>query len=265
MIVVKAGGRVIKNNFDGLIESIINFIKSSQSKLILVHGGGDQVTELSKKLGIEPKFVVSPEGIRSRYTTKEELEVFIMMMSLISRQIVSRISSFTPAIALTGADGKSVIAERKKKIVIIDERGRKRIIEGGYTGKIKEINSELITSLLNLFNVVVFSPLAYDPQENTLLNVDGDQIAFSIASSLKVESLVILTDVDGVILDGKVIPQLSVNEAKDLALKIGPGMNRKLLMSAEAIENGVKKVIIANGLIKDAINNAISGNGTVIK
>jgi len=117
MIVVKAGGRVIKNNFDGLIESIISYVTSKKdSKLIFVHGGGDQVTELSKKLGIEPKFVTSPEGIRSRYTTKEELEVFIMVMSLISRQTVSKVSSYIPSIGITGADGRSVIAERKRKL-----------------------------------------------------------------------------------------------------------------------------------------------------
>lgn len=267
MIVVKAGGRVIKNNFDGLIESIISYVTSKKdSKLIFVHGGGDQVTELSKKLGIEPKFVTSPEGIRSRYTTKEELEVFIMVMSLISRQIVSKVSSYIPSIGITGADGRSVIAERKKKIIILDERGRKRIIEGGYTGKIKEVNTVVINSLLSTFNLIVFSPLAYDPQENTLLNVDGDQMAFSLASSLKADSLVILTDVDGVLdNNNSVISHLTITEAKELAKKIGPGMNRKLLMSAEAVEKGVKKVIISNGLVKDAINNALNGKGTVIE
>jgi acetylglutamate/LysW-gamma-L-alpha-aminoadipate kinase len=266
MIVVKAGGRVIKNNFDGLIESIISYVTSKKdSKLIFVHGGGDQVTELSKKLGIEPKFVTSPEGIRSRYTTKEELEVFIMVMSLISRQVVSKVSSYIPSIGITGADGRSVIAERKKKIIILDERGRKRIIEGGYTGKINEVNTVVINSLFSTFNLIVFSPLAYDPQENTLLNVDGDQMAFGLASSLKADSLVVLTDVDGVLVNNSVISHLTITEAKELAMKIGPGMNRKLLMSAEAVEKGVKKVIISNGLVNDAINNALNGKGTVIE
>lgn len=88
MIVVKAGGRVIKNNLDKIIESLSN----TKEQVIFVHGGGDQVTETSKRLGIEPVFVTSPEGIRSRYTTKEELDVFIMVMSLISRQIISKLA-----------------------------------------------------------------------------------------------------------------------------------------------------------------------------
>lgn len=180
MIVVKAGGRVIKNNFDNVIKSIINV----NDKVIFVHGGGDQVTETSKKLGVEPKFVISPEGIKSRYTTKEELEVFIMVMSLISRQALAKISSHKKAIAITGADGEAVIAERKKKIIIIDERNRKRIIDGGYTGKIKSVNVDLFKNLLSQFDVIIVAPLAYDKEEGTLLNVDGDQMAFAIASSL---------------------------------------------------------------------------------
>jgi len=260
MIVVKAGGRVIKNNLDKLIESLANLNENA----IFVHGGGDQVSETSKRLGIEPVFVTSPEGIRSRYTTKEELEVFIMVMSLISRQIVSKLSDRKKAIALTGADGNTVIAERKKKIIIIDERGRKRIIDGGFTGKIKEVNASLILDLLKNLNLLVFAPLAYDPSEKTLLNVDGDQMAFAIATAIKADALILLSDVDGVLVDGKVVSNLNKDDAKELSKKIGPGMNRKLLMGAEAIENGVKKVIISSGLVEDPISNALKLNGTVI-
>jgi len=260
MIVVKAGGRVIKNNLDKLIESLASLNES----VIFVHGGGDQVSETSKRLGIEPVFVTSPEGIRSRYTTKEELEVFIMVMSLISRQIVSKLSDRKKAIALTGADGNTVIAERKKKIIIIDERGRKRIIDGGFTGKIKEVNASLILDLLKNLNLLVFAPLAYDPSEKTLLNVDGDQMAFAIATAIKADALILLSDVDGVLVDGKVVSNLNKEDAKELSKKIGPGMNRKLLMGAEAIENGVKKVIISSGLVEDPISNALKLNGTVI-
>ncbi|AHC51111.1 acetylaminoadipate kinase [Sulfolobus acidocaldarius SUSAZ] len=261
MIVVKTGGRVLKQNLDRVVQSIIK----TNDKIIYVHGGGDQVTELSSKLGIEPKFVTSPEGIRSRYTTKEELEVFIMVMSSISRNILSKVSSYRNSIALTGADGKLVLAERKKKIIIIDERGRKRIVDGGYTGKIKNINKELLVTFSNLFEVIILSPLAYDPDESTLLNVDGDQMAFALATALRSDNLILLTDVEGVMVDNKVVNKLTVEEAKELSKKIGPGMNRKILMAAEAIENGVKKVIISSGLVEDPIKNALEGKGTVIE
>jgi N-acetylglutamate kinase (EC 2.7.2.8)/N2-acetyl-L-aminoadipate kinase (EC 2.7.2.-) len=131
MLVVKAGGRVLQRNFDRLVESM----RKVDDKVVFVHGGGDQVTETSKKLGIEPKFVVSPEGIRSRYTTKEELEVFIMVMSAISRHVVERLSTTKKTIAISGADGNAVLAERKKRIMIIDERGKKESLRAAIRGR----------------------------------------------------------------------------------------------------------------------------------
>jgi len=261
MLVVKAGGRVLQRNFDRLIESV----RKVNDKVVFVHGGGDQVTETSKKLGIEPKFVVSPEGIRSRYTTKEELEVFIMVMSAISRHIVERLSTTKKAIAISGADGNAVLAERKKRIMIIDERGKKRIIEGGYTGKITSVNGALFRQLMDVFDVIVAAPLAYDPTEPTLLNVDGDQMAFALAKELKPDALLLLTDVDGVLVDQKVVERLSPEQAKELSFKIGPGMNRKLLMASETVSSGVRRVIIANGLVDDPISQALLGKGTVVE
>ncbi|MEM3949359.1 MAG: acetylaminoadipate kinase, partial [Saccharolobus sp.] len=102
MIVVKIGGRVVKNSLDKVILDIVNI----NDKVILVHGGGDIVTDYTKRLGIEPVFVTSPEGIRSRYTTKEELEVYIMAMSLINKTITSKLCSLGKnAIGITGVDG----------------------------------------------------------------------------------------------------------------------------------------------------------------
>lgn len=261
MIVVKTGGRVIKDSFDSLVRSVLKY----KNKIVFIHGGGDIVSEYSKKMGIEPLFVTSPEGIRSRYTSKEELDVYIMAMSLINKNIVkSLVSNGKKCIGLTGADGPIVIAERKKRIMIIDERGKKRIIDGGYTGKITQVNSNYLFSLLDIFDDIIIAPLAIDISENTLLNIDGDQMAFNVAKAIKADTLILLTDVNGVMIEGKIIKNLSVEEARDLSRKVGAGMNRKLLMASEAISSGVKKVIIAQGKIEDSINNALNGNGTVI-
>jgi len=157
MIVVKTGGRVIKDSFDSLVRSVLKY----KNKIVFIHGGGDIVSEYSKKMGIEPLFVTSPEGIRSRYTSKEELDVYIMAMSLINKNIVkSLVSNGKKCIGLTGADGPIVIAERKKRIMIIDERGKKRIIDGGYTGKITQVNSNYLFSLLDIFDDIIIAPLA---------------------------------------------------------------------------------------------------------
>ncbi|AWR97369.1 [LysW]-aminoadipate/[LysW]-glutamate kinase [Acidianus sulfidivorans JP7] len=261
MIVVKAGGRVIKNALENVISSILQY----QGKLFFVHGGGDIVSEYSRKFGIEPIFVTSPEGIKSRYTSKEELEVYIMVMSLISKNIVNNlVKSGKKALSISGVDEAIVKAERKKKIIIIDERGKKRIIDGGYTGKITSVSSEFLIRLLDFNDYVIISPIAVDTEEGTMLNVDGDQMAFNIAKATKAEALVLLTDVKGVIYDNSVVSRLTLEEAKELSKKVGAGMNRKLLMAANAIESGVGKVIIASGYESDCINNALKGNGTVI-
>ncbi|AWR99332.1 [LysW]-aminoadipate/[LysW]-glutamate kinase [Metallosphaera hakonensis] len=261
MIVVKIGGRVVKNALDNIIEGILNY----NGKLILVHGGGDIVSEVTKKMGMEPTFVTSPEGIRSRYTTREELDVYVMTMSLINKNIVTRlVTKGKSSLGITGVDGSSVIATRKKKIMILDERGKKRIIEGGYTGKISSVNSSFISSLAKLVDIIVVSPIALDAEESVPLNVDGDQMAFNVAKAVKAETLLLLSDVDGVLMNGQVIHKLTSAEAKDLSTKIGPGMNRKVLMAAESIESGVGKVIIGSGLIPNPINEALSGRGTEI-
>lgn len=262
VLVVKAGGRVLKSNMENLIRSI-SYMKE---KVILVHGGGDQVTELSKKLGIEPKFITSPEGIRSRYTSREELDAYIMAMGLINKSIVSKLVSMgKKALGISGVDCSIIEAERKKRIAVINERGRKMLIDGGYTGKITRVDGEAIEKLFGIADVLVLSPIAIDKAEGAPLNVDSDQVAKAVAIGIKAETLIFLTDVEGIVLNGSVLKVVKVAEAKELSAKIGAGMNRKLLMAAEAVSSGVKRAIISSGMGEDPISFAIGGQGTVIE
>jgi acetylglutamate/LysW-gamma-L-alpha-aminoadipate kinase len=262
-IVIKVGGRALTKNIDGIVKDASEI--SKDKKILFVHGGGDAVSELSKKLGIEPKFVMSPEGIRSRYTDENELEVYVMVMAgKINKSIVSKFKALNrKAVGITGADGPTLIAERKKRIVIVDERGRKRVIDGGYTGKIVNVNIDLINTLIEKGYIIVIAPIAIDA-EGTLLNVDGDQAAYAIASAVKAETLIVLTDVEGVIIDGKVVREIKIGEIDKIIEKIGPGMNRKVLMAKKAIEEGVKRIIISSGTIENPVKNALEGRGTVI-
>lgn len=263
VIVVKAGGRALSKNMDGIVRDLAQI--SQREEVIFVHGGGDEVTEMCKRLGIEPKFVVSPEGIRSRYTDANELEVYVMVMAgKLNKAIVSKLVALSvKAIGISGADGPTLIAERKKRIVIVDERGKKRVIEGGYTGKIVEVKTDLIRGLLSQGYIVVVSPIAID-NEGTLLNVDGDQAAYAIATALKASNLVILTDVDGVIIDGGLVKKIRISEVDEMLKHIGFGMNRKVLQAKTAIEGGVERVVISSGLIENPVTSALSGSGTEI-
>jgi [amino group carrier protein]-L-2-aminoadipate 6-kinase len=144
-IVCKIGGSIISGVNPTIVEDIKN-LQASGKDIVLVHGGGDQVTEIAEKMGKKQQFISSPEGIKSRYTDKETAEIFTMVMSgLLAKQIVQILEkSGIHSVSLTGVDGVLLKAQRKKKLIVLDERGRKVAIEGGFTGKISTVNTELL-------------------------------------------------------------------------------------------------------------------------
>jgi len=262
MLVVKAGGRALEANMEAILRSVA--ARASRG-VVFVHGGGDIVSRYERAMGIEPKFVVSPQGIRSRLTTHEEMEVYNMVMSgKLNKEIVAALQKLgAKAVGLSGADGALLRAKRKKRIITMDERGRRRAIEGGYTGRIVEVNIGLLNTLTSMGYAVVVAPVALG-SEGELLNVDADQAAACIASALKADELIILSDVEGVLVDNGVVRELKLQDIERIQPKIGAGMNRKLMMCAKAIEEGVGRVIICSGLTEDPIKAAESGHGTLI-
>jgi len=264
MITIKIGGSVV----DGLHPSTIADLKkvSEKEKVILVHGGGKEVTKISEALGKEQKFIVSPGGIKSRFTDKETVEIFTMVMSgKINKMIVGMLQkNGINAVGLSGVDGKIIQAERKKKLFVINEKGRKMAIDGGYTGKIKDINSSLIKSIIDQGYVPVISPIAIS-EEFDFLNVDGDRAAAYVAGKMQSDKILFLTNVDGLLMDEKLVKKLSLAEAKEILPKIGFGMEKKILAATESLEMGVKQALIANGQRENPISAAIAhDNCTVI-
>ena len=110
---------------------------------------------------------------------------------------------------------------------------------------------------------MVVAPVAVD-QHGTMLNVDADQAAAAIAGALSADALIMLSDVDGVVVDGEVLRRIRSEEVADLARFVGKGMNRKLVMAEEALKAGVRRVVIASGTVRSPITNALNGGGTVI-
>jgi acetylglutamate/LysW-gamma-L-alpha-aminoadipate kinase len=266
LIVMKIGGKVLRENLPQIADDIKAFMGKGENKIVLVHGGGIEVTSISQKLGVTPKFVVSPEGFRSRYTDKETIEIYNMVMSgKINKHIVSTLQSRgIQSVGLSGADGSLLKAKRKGRIVIVDERNRKRVVDGGFTGKVYEINAQLLTTLINNGYVPVVAPVAISEQFE-LLNIDGDRAAAQVAGALKADKFVLLTDVEGVMLNGKILQKMKTSEAKEVLPMIGPGMITKIYAAIEALNLGAKETIIISGLIKTPISSAINHeNGTVI-
>ncbi len=265
MITIKIGGSVIDNLHPTTISDIKKVVE--REGVILVHGGGKEVTKVSEQLGKEPKFIVSPSGIKSRYTDQETVEIFTMVMSgKINKTIVRLLQkNGINAIGLSGVDAKVLQAERKKKLLIINEKGRKQAIDGGYTGKITEVNAKFVKSLLEQGYTPVISPIAIS-EEYEFLNVDGDRAAAYVAGKVQTDKVLFITNVDGLLMDDKLVTDLSLAEAKEIRPKVGFGMEKKILAATEAIDMGVKEALIANGQKENPISSAIAHeNCTVIK
>ncbi|MDG6983687.1 MAG: [LysW]-aminoadipate/[LysW]-glutamate kinase [Nitrososphaerota archaeon] len=257
-IVVKIGGSLMKEGVPtALIEDVRALAASHQ--IIIVHGGGDVVTEYANRLGKEQRFVVSPDGIRSRYTDMETAEIYQMVMSgLLAKRLVSALTkSGLKSVSLSGADGQLLQGKRKSKLVITDDRGRKVAIEGGYTGKVVGVNSSLLQTLLSEGYVPVISPVASGEGAEPL-NVDGDRAASSIAAGVKADCVVFLTNVAGLMLDDSLVPRLTASEASAKLPRIGFGMQKKVIGAVDAVEGGVNEAIICSGARPGPLTRALS-------
>ncbi len=265
VLVVKVGDRVLNK---ALSETGLSDLLrvTQETPTVLVHGGGDTVTSVAQMLGLEQKFVTSPEGFRSRYTDEETIQVFTMVMTgKINKEIVRRLQSRgIPAVGLSGLDGGLLRASRKERIVVKDDRGRRRVIEGGYTGRITGVAAPLIQSLITANYLPVIAPVALGEQFESL-NVDSDRVAASIAASIHADTLLLLTDVEGVAIEGSVSRELSLLSAKSAIAKLGGGMITKVYAGVEALEKGVKRVIIASGSVEAPFTSALElSQGTLI-
>jgi acetylglutamate/LysW-gamma-L-alpha-aminoadipate kinase len=265
-IVVKVGGSIVADRaaLRRVLEDIAGL--PGEARVVLVHGGGGIVTEYSRRMGVEPRFVVSPSGVRSRYTSLEELEVYVMVMAgKVNKEVTAALQSMgVEAIGVSGVDCGLLRAVRRKRIVVLNERGRPQVVPGGYTGRITMVNTACLQALTSTARVLVVAPVALG-EEGEMLNVDGDQAASRIAAALKASHLLLLTDTPGVMVDGRLVGRLKAEEARRLASRVGYGMNRKLIEASWAVANGVGRAVIASGRREKPVQKALEGHGTIIE
>jgi [amino group carrier protein]-L-2-aminoadipate 6-kinase len=263
LVVVKIGGSILQKVPPEIVSDIKNVL--SEHQLVLVHGGGKGVTEIASKLGKEQKFVYSPKGFRSRYTDKETMEIFTMVMAgKLNKKLVSALQKQEiPVVGLSGLDGFLLRADRKKRLIILNEQGRKQVIDGGYTGKVNQVNSSLLKLLLDNGYVPLVSPVAVS-EEFEPLNVDADRTAANIAGAINADKLVLLTDVEGLMLDDKLVSNLHADEVESKLKKIGGGMITKVFAAQEALKNGVKEVVICSGVRDSPISSALKHEGGTV-
>jgi len=264
-LVIKVGGRAIG---DALSEAALSDLETVThlTPTVLVHGGGNTVSTIAERLGVPQKFVTSPEGFRSRYTDSDTIQIYTMVMAgKVNKQIVMQLmSKKIPAIGLSGLDGGLIQAQRKRRLIVKDERGRRRIIDGGFTGLVTHTDGALLRTLTGAGYVPVIAPIAIG-EESEALNIDGDRTAAGVATAINAETLLFITDVAGVRLQSGVARYLSAGEAKKNLQNLGPGMITKVYAALEALSGGVRRVRVAPVTGSTPYTAALNGEtGTLI-
>lgn len=256
-VVIKYGGNAMVNEQlkQQVMEDIV-LLWLIGVKVVLVHGGGPEINDLMNRLGKKAEFV---NGLR--VTDQETVDIVQMVLAgKVNKTLVNLLEmKGGQAIGLSGMDGRLIECKLK------DEKL-------GFVGEIIKINIKPVTDLLDEGYIPVISTLGCDKQGNTY-NINGDTAAGSIAGALHAERLIMMTDIAGLMRDkddpDSLIPQITVNEAKRLYADgvISGGMIPKVDCCIDAINKGVKNVVIMDGRVPHSILMELltdEGAGTMV-
>lgn len=260
--VIKYGGSIMKNKSaaKAFIEDIV-YMKQLGINIVIVHGGGPEISKWLHMIGIESRFV---KGLR--VTEEDVMDVVEMVLSgHINKDISANLSKYgISAIGLSGRDSNLIKAKKKYAY----DNGKK--LDIGFVGQVVSINKNFLNNILEKGRVPVIAPIGCDSYGNKY-NINADYAASSISSSLKAEKLIILTDVEGVYIDindkSNILKDIKTEDIKKYIDEgvINGGMIPKMECCIEAIEEGTKSVHLVDGR-KDhgLILDIISGEGTKI-
>ena len=257
IVVIKYGGNAMVNEqLKQQVMEDIALLWLIGVKVVLVHGGGPEISETMKRLGKQAQFV---NGLR--VTDKETVDIVQMVLAgKVNKTLVNLLQmKGGHAVGLSGIDGGIIEATMKDEAL-------------GYVGKITRIRTQPITDLLEKNYIPVISTVASDRQGNTY-NINGDTAAAYIAGALNAVRLIMMTDIAGILRDkddpSTLIPALTVKEAKKLFDEgvISGGMIPKVDCCIEAINKGVKHVVIMDGRVPHSILMELltdEGAGTMV-
>lgn len=244
-VVVKYGGSaMLDGNLQSNVIKDVALLKLVGMQPIIVHGGGKEITRWMQKLGHESTFV---EGLR--VTDEQTMEIAEMVLGKVNKNLVQMVEKLgVKAVGISGKDGATLKVEKK-------------LVNGhdiGLVGNIKEVNTELINTLINNDFVPVISPIGLD--DNYLnYNINADDAACAVATAIGAEKLVFLTDIEGVYADPKdknsLISVMTLEKADELLESgyVGGGMLPKLKNCVDAVRNGVSRVHILDGRMEHCL------------
>ena len=243
IVVVKYGGNAMLNSeLKHNVMSDLVLLSLVGIKVVLIHGGGPEITEMLEKIGKKSEFV---DGLR--VTDEESAQIVTMVLAgKINKELVGLVQNIGGrAVGLSGMDGHLIMAEKK------DDRL-------GFVGSITQINPQIIFDSISMGYIPIISTVGYDLEGNNY-NINADTAASEIAASLKAESLICMTDAPGIMYDQddpeSLIEKLTADEARELAAEgiISGGMIPKAECCIDAVEKGVKKVFIIDGRVPHSI------------
>ncbi len=257
VVVVKYGGNAMVNEQlkQQVMEDIV-LLWLIGVKIVLVHGGGPEISELMNKLGKKAEFV---DGLR--VTDKETVDIVQMVLAgKVNKTLVTLLEAKGGrAIGISGMDGRLIEAKMKNEAL-------------GYVGEITHVNIHPVTDLLEKGYIPVISTVGCDAEGNTY-NINGDTAAAHIAGALGAERLIMMTDIAGILRDrsdpASLIPLLSIREVDELFRSgvISGGMIPKVNCCVEATRRGVERVIIMDGRVPHSILMELltdEGAGTMV-
>jgi acetylglutamate/LysW-gamma-L-alpha-aminoadipate kinase len=263
-LVVKIGGSAGVSTLN-IAREIAQCVAQGQ-RIVVLHGGSDLTNTLSERLGHPVRMITSPGGMVSRYTDSETLSIYAMAVAgQINTELVACLQrQGVNAIGLAGVDGRLLLARRKSVVRAVTAEGRTHILRDDYTGRIEQVNAALLLQLLDAGYTPVIAPLALS-LEGERLNVDGDRAAAVVAAALKANTLVIMTNVPGLLTnpaDNTTLIRTIPAEKLAECMQYTQGrMRKKLLGAQEALQNGVSRVCIGSTSLLSVLNGA----GTTIE
>ena len=257
IVVIKYGGNaMINEDLKQQVMEDICLLWLIGVKVVLIHGGGPEISETMKRLGKKSEFV---NGLR--VTDKETVDIVQMVLAgKVNKTLVNLLQmKGGHAVGLSGIDGGILEATMKDEAL-------------GYVGEVTKIRTRPILDLLEKNYIPVISTIASDRQGNTF-NINGDTAAASIAGALGAERLIMMTDIAGILRDkddpSTLIPAITVGDARQLFQEgvISGGMIPKVDCCIEAIEKGVRHVVIMDGRVPHSILMELltdEGAGTMV-
>ena len=258
IVVVKYGGNAMINETlkQQVMEDLV-LLWLIGVKVVLVHGGGPEISETMDKFGKKPQFV---NGLR--VTDKETVDIVQMVLAgKVNKTLVNLLGmKGGKAMGISGMDGRLIEAEIKDEQL-------------GFVGKVTNINIDPVLDLLEKGYIPVISTVGCDKDGNSY-NINGDTAAAQIAGALGAERLIMMTDIEGLLKDkddpSTLIPELTIAQAQQLREDgiISGGMIPKIECCIDAIHHGVKNVVIMDGRVPHSILMEIltnEGAGTMMK